>query len=307
VAGPEICDHIDVDTQIEIAVPALGVRETLFWPYVAPSARVQGGATMGGLAQPPVKKQAPPAPAPGPERAAEPAVEQKDASPGPEDDTGPKKEEPEEAEKDTTSADPDKDSDKDKGDGEVSRFRALYAVIPLLLIAAGAGAYFLWPREPVTNGTTTTDTPQPSGGDAPIQRTDTPPAADTREARDRLRDMNKENASADAFYEYGLKLIQAQKWEDGFLAMDIAGQKGHPKALFQLGRWYDPKTFDTKMGFSKPNPVSAAEYYRKAQAKGLPEAKAALDEVCKVLSNKETLPSEQAAVAADAQARFCTP
>jgi hypothetical protein len=201
--------------------------------------------------------------------------------------------------------DKDKDKDKLKGDKDVSRFRALFVVLPLLLIAAGGAAYYWWPVEPPPTPPSN-ETPQPPAEDPSKTVTKEAPA-DTREARDRLRDMNRENASADAFYDYALKLIQAQKFEDGFLAMDIAGQKGHAKALFQLGQWYDPKTFDTKMGFSNPNPVSAAEYYRKAEAKGLAEAKAALGEICKVLANKDALPPEQAAVAADAQARFCTP
>lgn len=306
VAGPEICDHIEVDTQIEIAFPALGIREMLFWPYIAPSARVQGGATMGGVTQP---------------SAAKPAVSEARPEPVAKADETQKAPEPEDAadaadenepEKIETTPDPQRIEDKDdgddkkKGDTEVSRFRALFVLLPLLLIAAGGAAYYFWPVEPTPPPGPSNETPQPPSEDPSKSATKETPA-DTREARDRLRDMNRENASADAFYEYALKLIQAQKFEDGFLAMDIAGQKGHAKALFQLGQWYDPKTFDTKMGFSNPNPVSAAEYYRKAEAKGLPEAKAALGEICKVLANKDALPPEQATVAADAQARFCTP
>ena len=100
---------------------------------------------------------------------------------------------------------------------------------------------------------------------------DSEPKPPVREPMEVLREMAKRNAPAREFYEQGKKFIESGKSNAGFSAINRAATEGHAPALYQIGKWYDPKSFDSKIGISKPNLIAAADYYKRAVEGGSAE------------------------------------
>ncbi len=267
--GPEVVDHLELGTPLEIELPALGLKRSLHWPRVAPSVQAsarrrrvvageRGEASAGGA--PPRER-----PAAASERAApasaRPEVEPRAAAGA----AGP------------ATAGPD------RGPPGLHRrwmrpvLLGLAALLLLALVGAGVAALLSEPAPPLVAE------PDPAPADPaapdPAAAPESPPGAPAEPggadagasadpvalARSYL-ETQPPHAEAHAF---ALDLLQRGRADAALLILEYGERAGHGPSLESIGTMYDPVLFsEDRSGFSEPNPRRAVALYRAAERAG---------------------------------------
>ncbi len=140
--------------------------------------------------------------------------------------------------------------------------------------------------------------PPPATSDLPSNPglPDTPPASPPPpQGNLSVQDIVRQAQSAQEIYDWARKYRDKGDYQGMLLLLENAAERGHGQAAFEIAQLYDPATFVAGKPFSKANPSQAAKFYRKAEAAGVLEAKAALAALKQVL--------EKAAAAGDAEAK----
>lgn len=303
VVGPEICEHLAEDAQIELGVPSVGASGIVFWPYVAPASRAERGNSLHverreASAEVRPKTAAAAGPAPVAEQVA-PMEQASDAPPSGAE--GP-------------------DGAEDIPPPPRSRWPILAAIALVLLLSAGAAYQFYGPELlamwPADEGDTVASQENPGAGQAgPEAVRETGDASDTgaggegepsvtvAEIREQVRDCPSQGCSMETLMGLGRRLIENSDYDTGFRAVDYAAQRGHAPALRQIGNWYDPLHFEPQTGLSRPDPEKAAAYYRDAveagSAEGQQDLAAMCDELDRVAALEEAATGDPAALTPD--------
>lgn len=263
---PDIVDVIEPDSEISVLLSDRGVTLTGWWPHLPPSGRSKSrGVSVGpgpkGKTQTIVNREqeaelpSPPPPSPPPSSSFLLSTKQR-------------------------------------------RWRWSRVLLGLFLLAAAGAGYAWYARLLPPQLIEMLHLPDPNAvfgrGAEP-----TVPSADSQtddeehgllamtvdELRARLKGLIDSGASAEQLYEFGIALYglnDRDRRDIGYRAIDAAAQRGHPKALFEIGRLYDPRDPlpGKRVGIEAPDPQLAAKYYKQAAGKGATEAEDALVGLC---------------------------
>jgi hypothetical protein len=100
---------------------------------------------------------------------------------------------------------------------------------------------------------------------------------------ERYRDLEKFGGHAHDLFLLGKDAYAGGDDRIGFLASDLASQRGDVDAALEIARWYDPRTFDPAK-FLHPDANNAALYYSRL-AGGNTRAKQLLSSLCAEAAN----------------------
>lgn len=290
--GPDICDHLLEDTEVEVSVPALNLRETVVWPYVTP--RQSDGVNGVHFT---------------PRKATEASVQTTAGGTGTAsvDDelerTVHMPPQPPQPWNDGLVADPPFGPDEEPR--KIGGWRWVVAVPAVLLIAAvAAAAWVLRPPEPHTPVATV---PAPdvstTAEPAPEQRVEPEPAvapepAEAPDTPDALmqaaRDCRATGCPADEVFALAQRLEAISAMDNAITVADAAATAGSEAARIWMGQLFDPLTFQSRPGGpSAPDPLTALRYYRSASG-----ASAAIEALCAALADPASLSGVSAETAA---------
>ena len=281
--GPDIVDQIDEDWRILIRLPGIDFESTLFWPAITRSGRTQrttalapGEQTTLSQKHTPLKRAPAAAPDPAPEPAPEPIP--------------------------VTSVHAGAASPPRPGHARV----LAGALLALVLLLCAGGAFWWFQTRPAgeASGSPANIVAAPPDS-APAANVETaertaparPAQVSPAERKAELQRLAQSGSPGD-LYAFGRQSLQAGDRETGYLAVDIAQQRGHGEAMMQVGRWYDPRHHGADRMFSRPNSEQAARYYKRAYETGLSAGGDELRGLCSALSRDPPAdPVEQDAAA----------
>ena len=270
--GPDIVDHIAEDLRILIRVPAINFETLTFWPAITHSGRATRTVALSpfeqsNLAQKVEAKRS--------QQAEQPSLAQNASE-----------NIPIASIKSTASAPP------------TGNNAPIIGAIALLLVLMAGGAFWWFQLRPApiaeapqqTEINSAQNPPSPSSTDAAptgtAQPTETPSQAAARPApmnrRSELQRLNQ-TASPQDIFNFGRESLREGEREVGYLAVDIAQQRGLAEAMIQMGRWYDPRYHNDERIFSRPNSEQAARYYKRAFEAGLSAGSDELRGLCNSL------------------------
>lgn len=276
--GPEICSHLIEDMEIEIAVPALGLKERVVWPFVAPSVHGDGG--LGSM----------PGAAAGPS-AAKPLIPQAAVQ-----QTGhaPEADQPDDADTaDVTPAPATQDAAAEPPAASGPSRTMLWVFLAAGLLLAGAVLiYFMFftdPTEDTDNGADPVSTIEIEAEpivapDSDAQSQPVPEADTTDSLMDAARACQASECDATEFLDIGNRLVAINDQDNAFRVMDIAAREGSGQAALWLARAYDPMTFVAYAGLETADPGVAFNYYAQALASGEAAAAVAIESLCEALA-----------------------
>jgi hypothetical protein len=141
--------------------------------------------------------------------------------------------------------------------------RRLWPLVLLLLIVAGGLAAAYYYRAPLL-----AFLHQGSG---------------TKSFAERYRDLEKSGGHAHDLFLLGKEAYAGKDDRIGFLASDLASQRGDVDAAIEIARWYDPRTFDPSK-FLHPDANNAALYYSRLAGSNA-RAKQLLSSLCAEAAN----------------------
>ena len=263
--GPDIVDHIDEDWRIQLRFPSLNLSETIFWPSIVHSGLSQRATALAAADTTHLTKASPRRPLKAPQTESIQAVVADVQSP------------------------PDLINIQPVQASERSRTPLLFGALGIaaLLMAIAVGVYLSLRTK---NETIAQSPPQPQVGAAEVSNTaqvpppqNSAPGSTQRNRRADLQNLVNSAAPREIFI-FGKEALGAGDRDVGYLAVDIAQQRGHGEAILQVGRWYDPRYFEAEKMFSRPNIEQAARYYKRALSAGLSEGGDELRGLCSVLS-----------------------
>jgi hypothetical protein len=100
---------------------------------------------------------------------------------------------------------------------------------------------------------------------------------------ERYRDLEKSGGHAHDLFLLGKEAYNGGDDRIGFLASDLASQRGDVDAALEIARWYDPRTFDPAK-FLHPDANNAALYYSRLAGNNT-RAKQLLSSLCAEAAN----------------------
>ena len=271
--GPDIVDHIAEDLRILIRIPAIGFETLTFWPAITHSGRASRTIALSPFEQSNLAQKVE---AKRPQQAEQPSLAQNVSV-----------DIPIASIKSTASAPPTRNN------------VPIIGAIALLFVLMAGGAFWWFQLRPASIAdapqqpeiVAAQNTPAAAPAEAiPVETAQTSeperPPEPARPAplnrRSELQRLNQSGTPRDLF-DFGRESLREGEREVGYLAVDIAQQRGHAEAMIQMGRWYDPRYHNDERIFSRPNSEQAARYYKRAFEAGLSAGSDELRGLCNSL------------------------
>lgn len=248
--GPDVVDYINEDWRVTVRVQALDFVQSVFWPPITPSGRTQRTVAVSPMEQVELLRKL--------EREKKQAAAQAAKAQA------------------SIEAVPFSSIEKEPVALPSQNKMPLIAGILVALMICGGGAYWWFkmrggetPAAAVARGPERATEPTPSPNPAPTsEQTNPAPAAPRVDWRGDLQRLTQNGSPVD-IYDFGRRSMEAGERETGYLAIDIAQQRGYGEAILQIGRWYDPRYHANERMFSRPNIEQAGRYYKRAFEAGL--------------------------------------